>query len=909
MALDDVLAHLTFRERFTRRRVRFERGSGALVIQVEGEPDPVRQWLEALVKSYRGIVPVNNPSDVGAGAVEEPEETGAGRGGGAGRPEGERGGQGDRDDQEALVVEQLQAMTEGCGYGGRVAHGLPIVFPRFAAARTALHEWQPVPTQSRPRQIGDLKRQIREAITEERRQTLPELRPRIDPLLEDPYVSEGMGGLVGLLLKVVNAFRFPHHRTVRWYGTERFPRQRTFEAVCEQLERLREEPAEARQSLLVEALLADIDAHYGIVRRLNRARRPVLLLPDVDTVPARRIIRDRLIAAYDGESRGLRVYPVVVTTSQPGGATPEEGAGPPVPPDGLARALRERFAERVRVGEMRSLGDHTPLPSRLVQVTLEETPEPLPAGRPGRRILGPVTAVVTALALVASGLGVYYGFFREPESCGRGLQVHGAECLGVSDGSGVFMPGVKGMPEVFAHIAEQNRAVAGKKHATVALLIPMESDNPAVRRQILSEVQGAYLAQAGANGADAAKPPIRLVLANPGRAYGQWRTTVDQLARQETDLRAVVGFNLSLTKTKEALAYVTNTLKLPAVASVVTADDFSNPEGRQKVAFPGLARVVSTTKDQARALLAFDPGLAGTETALVTDERPGDDYNRSLRDAFTEARAAKGRGGVQDMRFESPGVEEAGVTPNEFEDFAGNICRSNAHVVYFAGRALHLKLFVNKLATTYCREKKSYTVITGSDATTLDQRLDDGHRALLQGDPGSGKPSVTIRYAAPAHPDAWSIELAKWQKGPGRKAQRPPLYLREAQDAMAALRRDITAQGGAIGDVYLDDGRTVVTYDVVLTASRALARAVHTSGQEVPTADRIRKDLGKLNADLRVRGASGWICLTNAGNPYNKALSVVHLEPGSKKLTFEGVAWPTGRAPAQEDDCVIPAHP
>lgn len=31
MALDDVLAHLTFRERFTRRRVRFERGSGALV--------------------------------------------------------------------------------------------------------------------------------------------------------------------------------------------------------------------------------------------------------------------------------------------------------------------------------------------------------------------------------------------------------------------------------------------------------------------------------------------------------------------------------------------------------------------------------------------------------------------------------------------------------------------------------------------------------------------------------------------------------------------------------------------------------------------------------------------------------------------------------------------------------------
>lgn len=138
MGLDDVLAQLTFRERFTRKRVRFERRYGALVVQVEGAPAPVRQWLGALLRNYRGVVPVNNPSDVPA-----------------------------YQDEEGLVVEQLQAMTEGCGYGGRVAHGLPIVFPRFAAARTALYEWQPVATQSHPRQIGDLKRQIREAITEE----------------------------------------------------------------------------------------------------------------------------------------------------------------------------------------------------------------------------------------------------------------------------------------------------------------------------------------------------------------------------------------------------------------------------------------------------------------------------------------------------------------------------------------------------------------------------------------------------------------------------------------------------------------------------------------------------------------------------------------------------------------------
>ncbi|MFG2721821.1 hypothetical protein ACGFW5_26575 [Streptomyces sp. NPDC048416] len=877
MRLDAVISHLTFRERFSRRRVRFERGAGALVLQVEGGSEPVRQWLADLLKQYRGIVPVNNPSDV------EPEAS-----------------------QERQVVEQLQAIVEGCGYGGIVAHGLPVVFPRFAAARTALYDWRPTPEHFHARRMGDLKGQIKEAISQERRHTMPDARPRLDPLIQDPYVTQQLGGLLGLLLKVPNLLRVPHRRTVRWFRARRFVGLRTFEAVCEELDGWRTRPAHEKQRLLVEALLADIDAHYGTVRRLNRARRPVVLLPDVDTVPARRVIRDRMLEAYDGECRALRVYPVVVTTSRPGRAGPLVGARPAVAADGLADAIPGRFKERKDVAARRARGESDPLPSRLVQITLGDVPGP-PAA-PGARILGPVTAMVTCLAVVAAAMGGYVAFFREPASCGKGLEVHGGECVGVSDGTGVFMPDVRGMPEVFARIAEQNKAVASRKHATVALLIPLQSANPAVQRQILSEVQGAYLAQVAANGADAVKPAIRLVLANPGDGYGRWRGTVDQLTAEEPELRVVVGFNLSLDRTKEALTYVTRTLHLPAVASVVTADDFANPEGTDTVPYPGLARVVSTSRDQARALLAFDPELAGANTAMVADDRPGDDYDRSLRDAFAEARRNED-GGVQDMRFESPGVEEAGVTPNEFEDFAANICRSRTHVVYFAGRAFHLRLFVEKLATTYCGEKTSYTVITGSDATTLDERLDDRDRALLRGDPGSGKPSVTIRYAAPAHPDAWSTELAKWRSDPRTQGQDPPLYLRQAQDAMNALRRGIADRTGPIGPVNLDDGRTIVTYDVVLTASRALARAVHTSGQEVPTADRVVRDLGKLNSDLRVPGAGGWICLTNAGNPYNKALSVVRLDPGARTLVFEGVAWPTGHAPAHDDTCVVPVHP
>ncbi|MGP4004986.1 amino acid ABC transporter substrate-binding protein [Streptomyces sp. 4N124] len=524
---------------------------------------------------------------------------------------------------------------------------------------------------------------------------------------------------------------------------------------------------------------------------------------------------------------------------------------------------------------------------------------------------GPVTlgaGVLAVLFAVVVAINMFGGEPDAPPACGKHLHLRGSDCLGVSDGTDVFMPQVPGMRQVFELIAEQNKAVADRKHATVALLVPLQSDNPAVQRQILSEVQGAHLAQARANGADAAKPPIRLVLANPGLDYRHWRVTVDELVEREPDLRVVAGFNLSLRDTYEAMQHVTRTLKIPAVASLVTASDFANPEDSTDVPFPGLARAIPTSEKQAEALLRFDPGLAGAETALVADLRPHDSYNEALRKAFTRARDQGDEGtGVQDMIFHSPGMEEPGLTPNEFEDFAVNICQSNARVVYFAGRAFHLEIFIKKLAGAYCREKRSYTVITGSSATTLDQRLDTAERALLNGDPGAGKPSVSVLYTAPAHPDAWTFEIAKWTREAEGKDAQPPRHLTEPQDAMNALRQDIADQAGAIGPVSLDDGRTIMTHDVVLLASKELARAANTSGAELPSTDRIRKDLGKLNSELRVVGAGGWTCLTNAGNPYDKAVPLVRLDPAARQLTLVGVAWPEGHPP--HDDCVVPANP
>ncbi|MFG3257044.1 hypothetical protein [Streptomyces sp. NPDC048172] len=887
-----ALAQLAMRDRYRLRRIRFGRRTGALILQVEGDSSDLRTWWGDYCLRHYGVLPVNAP---GPAAQPGPEEQ--------------------------QVLAELRAVVREASRGRPVRH-LPIVFPRFAAACAALYEWQPGPDAD----PEDLQETVNRAIAEERRRSMREFRGRLRRVTEDTDVRAMLGGLVGAVVVVLDAVRFPHVGTLRWFRKKQFDGVRTVEGVFRRMDALRTGPSGDRQRFLVEVLLADINAHYGFFRRLNRARRPVILLPDVDTVSARRIIRDALLKGYDDTFGEFRAYPVVVTTSAPGGDRPGAGDQEAVPETEVRDAVRERF--RARAAALAALGQGrqgVTLPSRLLRIGVEPS-TPRRADGPGRRRkvrpgAGPVTAGVTALAVLAASFLVLdqAGAFdpEGPARCGgRSLYVHGPDCVGVSDGEDVFAGAedAKGMKRVFARIAEQNRAVttSGETYATVALLIPMESDEPAVRQQILSEVQGAALAQARANGDDSARPPIRLVLANPGRDYASWRTVVDDLHRDEPRLRVIAGFNLSLHHTREALRYVTNTLKIPTVASLVTADDFANPQNTGEPPYPGLARVVSTSKEQAEALLAFDPELAKAETALVYDTRRNDNYNRSLHEAFTQARAAgkvKRLTGVQDMTFDSEGLEKPGITPNQFEDIAGALCQSHARVVYFAGRAFHLELFIKKLARTYCRDKKKYTVISGSDATTLEQRLDRNERDSLQGDPRAGVPAVTVRYAAPAHPAAWDVEHDRWKKSHKDSESETPPYLSEAGEAMEALKEEAAKQRDAIGGVHLEDGRTIATYDVIRTASAALARAVHTSGKQLPDTDRIRKDLNKLNANHRIQGASGWICLTNAGNPYNKALSVVELNTAKKKLTFRGVAWPEREAPRGQDQCVVPAEP
>ncbi|MEU1024783.1 amino acid ABC transporter substrate-binding protein [Streptomyces sp. NPDC005900] len=513
-----------------------------------------------------------------------------------------------------------------------------------------------------------------------------------------------------------------------------------------------------------------------------------------------------------------------------------------------------------------------------------------------RRALLTVTGVVVVLALVV--LFAPRPWESEPKDCAAGVVESEGECIGVN-GSGYDF-GTPQLAGVARAIARENEKFVGDKpHVTVALMLPLQPDLPAEREQLLSEVQGAYLAQYRAN-REENTPLLRLVLANPGDAYRQQAAVVDQLALMSRDkrhnLRAVTGFNLSLDATRKAIARLTKDLHIPVLASRVSADELANPEGGDATPpYPGLARIIPTNRQQADALAGFHGELADEQTVLVRDKRPHDIYNDSLAKAFS--RDEKGPPGPKEQPFESPSITEPGDTGNDFTLIAQNICQSTARYVYFAGRPVHLRLFALKLADTQCSGKK-YTVISGSGAATLNRYMRPDDWESLRG--GGKEPLVTVQYAAPGHPDAWDRELGK--KG----AKGRPAHLTEPQQELNELKALIRkGTAGDIGEVRLKDSRAMLVYDGVRTVAQAVLLANAQAEGPIPPLKRVSAMWQRLEAVNRVRGTSGWICLTNAGNAYDKPVAVVELDPRIKDLRFVGIGWPKNKP--QPAGCRVPS--
>jgi len=516
---------------------------------------------------------------------------------------------------------------------------------------------------------------------------------------------------------------------------------------------------------------------------------------------------------------------------------------------------------------------------------------------------GPGWASLVLAALLAVGLGYLLWAFvvspNLPDPCGVELEDIGGECIGVTDGSSAKW---EGLEQVSERIKAENDRIAKDPHVTIALMISMTSDNSEVRKQILHQVQGAYLAQYRANNdrAESGDPPkIRLVLANPGKARDKWLPVTDRLdemARSDQDkLRVVFGFDVSVLNTKKAIQYLTNDKGIPVVAGSLTGNDFANTDRDQKQ-YQGFARIAPNNTDQADALVNFDKGLDLRHAVLVEDGREKDDYARSLRDAFQRKLADSPH---NPYTFVSEGPDTEGSLSSEFRRMAVNICTLSPAVdnVYFAGRQTHLRQFVNAVAEHRpCKDRK-ITVVSGSAASTLysDEQL---NWEALRGDPEVGRKGVEVVYTSYSHPDGWTTGEAPETGGSAAAFNTLRSYVDRSQQPPV----------GPIGETDIADSRVASAYDSAWTAITGIR--VHTENGKIPGLRAIGNDWDSLQGVDKVQGASGWICLDTAGNPYNKAVAVVRLDPEARAPEFVGLAWPRGAPPAKAPQgtgsCQIP---
>jgi hypothetical protein len=492
---------------------------------------------------------------------------------------------------------------------------------------------------------------------------------------------------------------------------------------------------------------------------------------------------------------------------------------------------------------------------------------------PRRQLVAVITALVlVAGVVVAAVIGVSHG-----DKCPAGYYRGGQhECTGVTDGAYDFIPQLHDVDQ--AILAQNRNALAaaarqGGQVVTVALLLPLTSADAGMRTEILHAVQGAYAAQYQEdNDANNTQPQIRLVLANPGANSTEYLPVVRQLhgmTGAPDNLRAVAGISVSTHTTKAEIGWLTAN-GIPVVGGAITADDIANTPASDP--FPGLARIVPTNDQEAEALARFVGGVDPHEAVVVEDTRADDDYIVTLAKWFATDSA------YQPYPFQSaPDVSQVGDTANTFEnDTVPEICSiakaKNIKWIYFAGRQVQLRLFINALAKG-CQGVK-FTILTGSAASHLtnDPSLDAS--AFSRG--------ITLEYAAIA--------------SGGMSAQ--------GYSVLAATIRELSnSQPAGMSHLSLTDGQAIINYDAVLTAIAGIRRQT-SDNISLPSLQLIAANWGALSGTHTVSGASGEICLENDGNPYDKLVPIVKYSIDVNPQPV-GPAWPAGSP--LSSPCVVPS--
>lgn len=512
-------------------------------------------------------------------------------------------------------------------------------------------------------------------------------------------------------------------------------------------------------------------------------------------------------------------------------------------------------------------------------VTMTDDPTFVPP-RPPRRTAPWIAAGAVVLAGAVWGAWAAYDAYQQDrQECAPGVLKQGPrqECIGVSDGSFAFDDS---LADVMDKIEAENRRVeeSGKPYVSIAYVEPLTTvkGEEEAKYGLRGELIGAYLAQLELNDPELGAgrgdlPQIRLLVGNLGLRSEQWKPLTDDLIAKSKDgnrLVAVAGFGQSRGGTQNAV-HALRAAGIPMMGATVTADGLSDASK------PGFFRVSAPNRDQASGAVNYlkeqqkkDPGY---KVAVIRDRNTDDIYNTSLSASFESAATDRG------LRLEGAPLEFlSGVdgVSNAFSSVADKVCALKPDAVFFAGRGINLRNFINSMSAP--DRRCEVTLLTGDDAVGVyyGSSESEARRAKFRTEWQDSR--VTVLYTALGHPSLAAELYAK--------ANNP------LPDFLKLYHAEF---GGASDDDQrvLQDGQTILGHDAVWTVGVAVRNAAGPDGKGQVNPGATLQMLMQLGGSEAVSGLSGPISFGSDGNPDGKPMALVRMEP-SGTYTFRGVLRP-----------------
>lgn len=477
----------------------------------------------------------------------------------------------------------------------------------------------------------------------------------------------------------------------------------------------------------------------------------------------------------------------------------------------------------------------------------------------------PITsALISVAAIVAVAVSVYRSVTSSP--CGPGMVAVGspAVCVGLDLRSTAMLPHDP-LSGLEAKIAAMNFRVTGS-FATIVLLEDLTPDPhfdtrllPAARHSI----EGAITAVRRADGTDvagSATPQIKLLLANFGSGAQWWEQAVAAIegAQRSQHVVAVTGIGQSLDNTRRAVAALSRD-QITTIGSDLTADNMNKDLTGHLI--PDFFRVAPDNTDEANVAVRYiNKHLHPLRIMLVYDQNPMDSYAQTLTTAFRTR--LRNRVSFTEP-YTSPMKRLIGPNRNRFMinvfgPVHRDICNEKPDFIYFAGRGNDLASFLQAMASSgFCQLPPTITLMTGDSASNIiGERLPSGF-------------PVRLLFTALATGGEWSSSP---------NAGKSPTLLTEERN-YSEFAAAFTHDGFLFRDLL--DGQAMMEHDAVLIAAIALRNNPATITDPEGVTGEVRQI--RCSNTFSV-GASGFIAFGKDGNPVDKVMPVLQINPDGKTI-------------------------